>query len=274
MGIDLTFGLKAKLQNELAQLQYIGENANQLKEVFEALTEEKKIVSNILEKERISAVNNLILYKGIIKKLNTKKKRLSDKEQNVIQDINANSENIEDVSINDISFDVEFNSNINEITNTALSSINNSFDNLLSKEKVYNSDIKKEVVNIAFDVAGSAINEWYNAITDTIKRRQEVKDRLSKLSEYIRYMHNTIPQLYAYVSRAKEIALVLNKTNIVFSERYEKIYTDLYKDRTIFSKFNKTIGNVDINIRKDVKFLGQVCTEYNKINKTSKIEHR
>lgn len=273
----ITGGNYNKLQNEQDDLNRLKEFATELSNVYSKLQIEQNIATRILYEERADAIKNINMAKSLMKRIKTKTE--SKTKQELVKDFNLQIE-VSELVQNNSDLNVNFDQNLNDFTDTIFttldSSISKSLDSLEQKNDYSKASLKKEAVNVGIDLAVNAVSkgitEIINVNTQTNAKRREVHEQLEGTHKYIVRLYDVIPEITAFIRRSIEISRVLNKHNKVFATKYREIHDILFENISMKTFLTDKILCEKKDDMKKVMNLMIICSNYNKVNKNSKID--
>lgn len=246
------------LQFEQKRARTLQRECKKAEEAQNAYAEICENINVYLEESRHNAYRNFSLAKELIRlAVKTKKSSteltcdvaLDDSKMTIITSLD---------SINDIEAGIDWGST----TQNAIDSSMNLLSLGIKGPWAIGIGIGASLLSGVFD----AINKAERACEEANKQCAEAIAQLSKVNDAIIISH-------ANILRAAEIIVALNKANEAFWHAYSSLRDEVFSDSPSFSEFlcgAKVPSNLKENeeFRLRVVHLIQVCSEYNKINKS------
>lgn len=266
----ITAGKSPKLDKKMDRLQLLSVCCADLKNNIEILSNYNKSLSDYLEDARITSYRNLFLAKELIF---IGRKKVEGKKQSVIVDLNYQIDKIKDFELEEVE---DINSQSKLFFSNMGVSLNNSLDSLNKSIEIKGNLSKSDLTNVAIDIA---IDTIFNSIEQVANMNKEMKEALIKVEESInnatQYIDKSIGAIMIYkasLSRQSEVLIALVACNKAFISAYEPLREIIFGkpklSKFLFKNKNTEEYLQSIEFKKDIQFLINLCSEYNKVNQS------
>jgi hypothetical protein len=262
----ITFGNFGRLEDDIKIFAYRRSILEEIVKEYDIAMFSQKKAFTILNIEREKAIKNLALFKSIIKKI---KKNVQDNIAIKVRDKKTDSNNF----INYGSIQSFRNNlpdlNVDEFSDVFFIKVQSSISALGAKKEIDKNDLIIHGADVAISAMVNFLSATISINRNVIEKRRLIKDKTLDISDSVKSIKDSFPIIYAETNRVGEIALLLNKNNFIFTGKFIELNL-LVHSKSHFYQFIDFLQDIRFDANEDVKkkiiFLGQICSEYNKIN--------
>ena len=268
----ITFGGYGKLEDEKKEFEILKNKYSHISSSFSDLYKNRLEAYTNLEEERIEAHRNFAIAKNLLKKF----KNVNNNENLKTTD-NVTNVEIRNYQQEKFNYEVSFNKNLDAITNTFSSSVENSFKRNKGKniKDISKNEFLLEAGVVAVETIFESFSQAINYNGEIQKQRKQIQREKQRVISIIDKLFSNAEIVYAETLRIIEVGKVLNVNNRVFTEKYFEINKFVTKQSIIKQFWNeinskKITPTNEINIK--IAQLMNICAGYNKTDKGTSIK--
>ncbi|WP_281324343.1 hypothetical protein [Flavobacterium sp. IMCC34518] len=268
----ITGGGYGRLEDEKIEFEILKKRYSHISSSFSDLYKDRLEAYTNLEHERLEAHRNFVIAKNLLKKFknvsNNQNSRTIDNVTNVV---------IKDFQQENFNYNDSFGKNLEAITNTFSTSVENSFKRHKGRniKDISKDEFLLEAGVVAIETIFEGFSQALKYNGEIQKQRKQIQREKQRVISIINKLFSDAEIVYTETRRIIEVGKVLNVNNSVFTTKYSEI-NNFVSRQPILKQFwneissNKITPTADINLK--IAQLMNICAGYNKTDKGTSIK--
>lgn len=268
----ITGGGYGRLEDKKIEFEILKKRYSHISSSFSDLYKDRLEAYTNLEHERLEAHRNFVIAKNLLKKFknvsNNQNSRTIDNVTNVV---------IKDFQQENFNYNDSFGKNLEAITNTFSTSVENSFKRHKGRniKDISKDEFLLEAGVVAIETIFEGFSQALKYNGEIQKQRKQIQREKQRVISIINKLFSDAEIVYTETRRIIEVGKVLNVNNSVFTTKYSEI-NNFVSRQPILKQFwneissNKITPTADINLK--IAQLMNICAGYNKTDKGTSIK--
>ncbi|MBC7440410.1 MAG: hypothetical protein H7250_10575 [Flavobacterium sp.] len=268
----ITGGGYGKLEDEKIEFEILKEKYSNISSSYSNLYKNRLEAYTNLENERLEAHRNFAIAKNLLKKFksvgNSENLKTVDKVTNV---------EINNYQQGKFNYNSSFDKNLDAITNTFSSSVENSFKRHKGKniKDISKDEFLLEAGVVAIETIFESFSQAINYNGEIQKQRKQIQLEKQRVISIIDKLFSNAEIVYAETQRIIEVGKVLNVNNHVFTTKYSEI-NKFVTNQSILKQFWNEINSKKITPTNEINIkiaqIMNICAGYNRTDKGTSIK--
>ena len=268
----ITGGGYGRLEDEKIEFEILKKRYSHISSFFLNLYKDRLEAYTYLELERLEAHRNFAITKNLLKKF----KNVGDN-QNLKTVDNVTNIVINEFQQEKFNYNDSFGKNLEAITSTFSTSVENSFKRHKGKniKEISKDEFLLETGVVAMNTLFEGFSQAINYNGEIQKQRKQIQLEKKRIISIINKLFSDAEIVYTETQRIIEVGKVLNINNQVFTAKYFEINKLVTKQPILKQFWNEIISSkitptIDINLK--IARLINICAGYNKTDKNTSIK--
>ncbi|MHC5310057.1 hypothetical protein ACYSNM_08270 [Myroides sp. LJL116] len=272
MGLDniLSFGGKKKLEKEQTELNSIISRYNIIENEYIRLLKSRRTFVSILENERFEAERNFTLLTSLIEVIKSTSRSGSKKVQD---DLFVAAQNIsyQDTFVHAVVDDQRiFDQSLSQFTDFGQGTVTRVIDSFANNGKISKNEVKEELVGLGISAVLSGVSYIGGLNSEISEKRREIAQLREEIQSNLELILTNYREIYKDSTRARELAIILNKNNEVFLNIYSNLVFKYFVDFDFdnLKTSSREALSKDSYFLQELKKLISICGDYSRIRET------